>query len=110
MLITSVLPRKLALVAMLLPFESQFSEQSETAWVTMPALEMLVLRVREVRGDTHPLLRISAPGALLDRMIHESLQRGVTPALGYDCVTFGPSLDVYVDDSLPHDTFAIVLK
>ncbi len=76
----------------------------------MPALEMLVLRVREVRGAANPLLRISAPATLLDRMIHESLVRGVTPLLGYDCVTFGPALDVYVDDALPPDTFRIALR
>jgi hypothetical protein len=78
---------------------------------SMPALEMLVLRFREVRGDSNPMLRISAPATLLDRMIKESLMRGVTPPLGYNCATFGPGLTVYVDDDLPRDTFRIaVLK
>jgi hypothetical protein len=76
----------------------------------MPALEMLVLRVREVRGNANPLLRISAHGALLDRMIVESLQRGVTPQFGFDCASFGPHLDVYVDNALPPDCFLIVQK
>jgi len=44
-------------------------------------------------------------------MIHESLMRGVTPPLGYNCATFGPGLTVYVDNDLPDDTFRIaVLK
>jgi len=70
---------------------------------------MLVLRVREVRGAANPSLRISAHGALLDRMIAESLVRGNAPLLGYDCASFGPHLDVYVDNSLPHDCFKIEL-
>jgi hypothetical protein len=76
-----------------------------------PALELLVLRYREVRGAANPLLRITAPATLLDRMIAESLARGTTPELGYNCVGFGPELVVYVDDDLPADTFRIaVLK
>ncbi len=76
-----------------------------------PALEALVLRFREIRGTGNPLLRISAPATLVDRMIHESLMRGVTPPLGYNCATFGPGLTVYVDNDLPDDTFRIaVLK
>ena len=82
-----------------------------TTSTSTPALELLVLRFREVRGAGNPLLRISAPGTLIDRMIAESLVRGNAPLLGFDCVTFGPSLDVYVDDALPPDTFRIaVLK
>jgi hypothetical protein len=75
------------------------------------ALELLVLRYREIRGQSAlpPSLRISAPATLIDRMIHESLVRGTTPLVGFDCVTFGPLLDVYRDDSLPPDTFRIAL-
>jgi hypothetical protein len=76
----------------------------------MPAFEMLVLRVREVRGAANPMLRISAHGALIDRMVCESFQRGVAPQLGFDCASFGPHLDVYVDNDLPRDCFLIELK
>jgi hypothetical protein len=43
-------------------------------------------------------------------MIHEFQARGETPVIWSNSVWFGPHLVVYVDDSLPDDTFRIALK
>jgi hypothetical protein len=83
---------------------------------TMTSIEALTLRVREVRGDANPSLRISAPWPMVDRLIDEFEERGETAEIGCDVfgncefVRFGPHITVHVDDQLPADTFMVEIK
>ncbi len=81
-----------------------------TAATSTPALELLVLRIREAAGVAHSGLRITAAPGVLTQMVSEFIARGEVPQVGYDCVRFGPHLAVYIDYRLPRDTFAIVLR